>query len=122
MVRAFSPTWLTTLGSTLVFQPSSGSPRKIGILLMGGAALAALCTPMAILHARLDVLDQRLLTFSLSMVRCFGIGEQPAAGSLRFRRLALFGSARSCALHFGHHHLGKSLRGRLVTLAVTGGW
>lgn len=110
------PHWFSNLSERLTTQN--------GILLMGGAALAALVytggeVKTLVLMYSINV----FLTFSLSMVAMIRYWYvQPSASGVRTRRLALFGfGALMCITILGITVVEKFAVGGWVTLAVTGG-
>jgi amino acid transporter len=110
------PHWFSNLSERLTTQN--------GIILMGGAALAALWytggnVSTLVLMYSINV----FLTFSLSMIAMLVYWiKQPAEGSVRFRRLALFGfGALMCITILGITIWEKFAVGGWITLAVTGG-
>lgn len=110
------PHWFSNLSERLTTQN--------GILLMGGAALAALWytsgnVSTLVLMYSINV----FLTFSLSMIAMLRYWmKQPTQGTVRIRRLALFGfGALMCVTILGITVWEKFTVGGWVTLAVTGG-
>ncbi len=110
------PHWFSNLSERLTTQN--------GILLMGGAALAALWYTDGNVSALVLMYSINVfLTFSLSMVAMLRYWlKQPTTGSVRFRRLSLFGfGALMCLTILGITIWEKFAVGGWVTLAVTGG-
>lgn len=109
------PHWFSNLSERLTTQN--------GIILMGGAALAALWytggnVSTLVLMYSINV----FLTFSLSMIAMVRFWlRHPAAGGVRAKRLALFGfGAVMCVTILGITIWEKFAVGGWVTLAVTG--
>lgn len=112
---SWAPHWFSNLSERLTTQN--------GILLMGGAALAALWytdgnVSTLVLMYSINV----FLTFSLSMVAMVRYWlTHPAEGHVRIKRLALFGfGALMCITILGITIYEKFAEGGWITLAVTG--